>query len=632
MKTILPIILLLFSLFSYSQNEYTVENIPIELKENANAVIRSSVKNVVISSMSSMKITTLNAVTILNERGLRHMDASEYYSKSRRINTIEAVILNKNGNEIRKIKRKDFKESSVSEGSVITDSKLLYLDYVPTEYPFTIVYKSEMETSNTAFIPSWRPIDENYVSVDKSVYTIKYKPDLGFKFKECNFNKTYDIKKEVSTNEVTFTASNLYAFKAEEYTPSYSKIVPYVLFGVDKFYLEGVEGSATNWKDFGSWIYDNLLQGTEIIPEATKNTVKQLVGSEKDPIKMAKIVYQYVQDKTRYVSIQLGIGGWKPMLAKDVDRLGYGDCKALTNYTRALLSTVGVESYYTVIYGDTEIRSLQQDFVSMQGNHVILAIPDKDKIIWLECTSQITPFGFQGDFTDNRLALMVKKGGGELIKTNEYVTSGNSQVSKGQYMINELGELSGNVSIISRGTQYDSKFINETKSKDDLDQFYKNYFSHINNLKLKKLKLTNNKEAVEFTETIEIGGAEYASKNGDKLIFAVNAFNPFSSVPQRYRNRNNAFEISRGFYDYDEITIATPEGYVFEAKPENFELKTQFGFYKTEYTVVNEHQLQYKRTFQTNPGYFEKTEYENFRSFREKIAKQDNAKIILGKK
>ena len=185
---------------------------------------------------------------------------------------------------------------------------------------------------------------------------------------------------------------------------------------------------------------------------------------------------------------------------------------------------------------------------------------------------------------------------------------------------------------MSKGTQYDSKFINESKSKDDLDQFYKNYFSHINNLKLKKVKFNNNKEAVEFTEIIEIAATEYASKNGDKLIFAINAFNPFSSVPQRYRTRNNAFEISRGFHDYDEITIILPEGYILEAKPENFELKTQFGFYKTEYTIVNEHQLQYKRTFETNSGYFEKAEYENFRSFREKIVKHDNAKLMLGKK
>jgi hypothetical protein len=56
----------------------------------------------------------------------------------------------------------------------------------------------------------------------------------------------------------------------------------------------------------------------------------------KEPIMKAKLIYDYVQQKSRYVSIQVGIGGWKPMDASDVDRLGYGDCKGLTNYTKAL--------------------------------------------------------------------------------------------------------------------------------------------------------------------------------------------------------------------------------------------------------------------------------------------------------
>ncbi len=38
-----------------------------------------------------------------------------------------------------------------------------------------------------------------------------------------------------------------------------------------------------------------------------------------------------MQGKTHYISIQVGIGGYQPFLASDVDRLNYGDCKALVN-------------------------------------------------------------------------------------------------------------------------------------------------------------------------------------------------------------------------------------------------------------------------------------------------------------
>lgn len=626
-------IVLFFTTMAIAQDlEYTVANIPAELKENANAVVRLDQKNIVIASRKSMTTTTKKIVTILNENGLSYMDLSEYFSGKTRIKSIEAQFYSAFGKEIKKVKRKDFKENSVSGNSILSEGKVLYYDYTPTEYPFTVVFLSEIETSNTAFMPRWFPMPGFAVSVEKSTINIKVPSDLGFKYKEFNILDNPNITKEVKAEGVSFAANNLLVYKAEDYSPSFDSYAPNVMMGLDFFNLEGVDGVATNWKDFGEWMYTNLLKGTEEIPLETQNKIKALVGDEKDPIKKAKIVYKYVQDKTRYISIQLGIGGWKPMLAKDVDRLGYGDCKALTNYTKALLEVVNVPSYYTVIYGDSQKRNLNQDFVSMQGNHVILGLPVDNKMYWLECTNQKLPFGFQGDFTDNRLALAIKPEGGEIIKTKEYIAQENTQISKGNYAVDENGNISGTILIKSKGLQYDNKYIYEGSSNEDLIKFYKKYFWNISNLKIKKINMLNNKEDVEFSEDIAIEALEYAKPANGRLIFALNAYNLSSSIPQRYRNRTNPFEISRGIYDYDEITIDLPKGYVVEAKPENVTIKTDFGEYKTELVMVNESQVVYKRTYQSNPGSFDKKDYENFRKFREQIAKNDNAKIALVKK
>lgn len=633
MKSLQIVLLFLISSTIYSQNQnYTVAKIPKDLMENANAVVRLNEQNIEISSRKSMVITSKRVVTILNDNGLNHMNAGEYASGSSKIKSIEAVILNKDGQEIKKIKRRDFKENSVSEGSIVTDNTLLFLDYTPVIYPFTLVYESVVETSNTAFIPSWYPVESTLVGVESTSIRIVYLPELGFKYKEFNFEVVPEIKKEETATSIKFSATNIAPFKNEEYSPSYQSFFPNVMFGLTNFNLEGVEGVASDWKTFGSWMYESLLKNTTEIPKETQIVIKQLVGNEKDPLKITKIIYQYVQNKTRYISIQLGIGGWKPMLAKDVDRLGYGDCKALTNYTRSLLQTVGIPSYYTVIYGDRDLRSLQSDFVSMQGNHVILAVPIEEKMYWLECTSQENPFGFQGDFTDNRLALVVKPEGGEIIRTHAFKTDENSQISSGSFTVNAAGTLSGSVVIKSKGTQYDNKFGNEKKSAEDRSKFYKNYFWHINNINLQKINLANNKETVEFQEEITFEAASYGTVNAGRMMFSLNVFNPVSSVPKRYRTRNNPFEIDRGFYDYDDITIHLPEGYTIEAKPDDYELTDKFGYYKTQYKIVDEKTLQYTRTYRINSGFHDKSEYDNFRKFRENIAKTDNAKIVLIKK
>lgn len=625
-------LLFLFQSISAQETDLTAAGIPENLKENADAVVRLNVMDIVISSRKSMTAKQTRIVTVFNENGLNAVDAFEHYDKSSTsIKSIEAIIYDAKGILLKKIKRKDFKDFSASGSSMFTDDRVLKLDYTPTQYPFTVAFTSETESSNTAFLPRWFAVEGSDTAMQNNIIKINYAADLGFKYKEYNFEGT-TIKKEQTGNTVTFVAENIPALKNEDYSPSIMKVTPYVLFGLEKFHLEGVDGDARDWETFGTWYFNNILADTdELLPE-TVTKIQNIAGSETDLEKKAALVYNYVQSRTRYVSIALGIGGWKPMTAKDVDRLGYGDCKALSNYTRALLKAVGVESYYTIIYGDTRKQDMREDFVSMQGNHIILAVPNKDKMIWLECTDQKSPFGYQGSFTDDRLALIVKPQKSQIVRTDIYTSENSHQKSNGNYNISNAGAINGSLMIVSTGIQYESKYFLNDKSKEDRDKFYKSEFRNINNLKLKKTDLKNDRELKQFTEDIAFEAEGYCNKSGDRLIFSVNAFNQYSSIPQRYRNRKNPFEIQRGFLDTDEIAISLPEGYNIESKPDDVVIKDRFGEYSAKYTVSETGTILYKRSLLVNPGYYANNEYENFRQFREKIARNDNAKIVLLKK
>ena len=61
------------------------------------------------------------------------------------------------------------------------------------------------------------------------------------------------------------------------------------MMGLEYFNLEGVDGQAKTWKEFGKWWSDKILVGTDELPEETKVKMKALVGGEKDPIIKAKI-------------------------------------------------------------------------------------------------------------------------------------------------------------------------------------------------------------------------------------------------------------------------------------------------------------------------------------------------------
>lgn len=602
------------------------------LKENANAVVRLNETTIAITAQNAMTIQSKVATTVLNDFGLRTLNLAEYYDKNRKISKLDVTVYDGFGKEIKTFKKKDFRDISVADGfSVFNDNRALVLNYTPISYPFTIVFETLVETSNTAFIPSWRPIDDYYVSTEKNIFTLNYKPELKLNVKEENFSTLISVDKNETTNSISYTATAIKSRKKEELAPSFNKVFPFVSFALEYFYLENVQGNATNWNEFGKWYYKALLEDTEEIPAPTVQKLKQLVGDEKNKTEIAKIVYQFVQDKTRYVSVQVGIGGWKPMLAKEVDKLGYGDCKALTNYTRVLLKSVDVPSYYTVVYAGNSRRNIQEDISSVQGNHVILSIPSDNEMIWLECTSQIHPFGFQGDFTDDRNVLLIKPDGGEIVKTKTFSESENLKQSSGFYSVSENGTIKATLKMVSYGIQYDNKFPKERLSKEDQIKAYKEEFSHINNMKINKINFLNDKSKIEFTEELNFEAENYGQFTGGKLMFALNAFNQSTNVPKKHRNRELPFEIQRGFTDEDEITIAIPAGFHIEAMPNNVALSSEFGNYKIEFSTVDNLTIRLKRKIVIHKGFYESSKFEEYRKFRETIARSDNSKVVISK-
>jgi hypothetical protein len=629
----LSFIFLLFCVCGFGQANYSILSIPDSLKQNANAVVRLSRLDITIASQKSMVFKSTEVTTVLNELGLRNLSLVKHYDKNTRVNKIEATAYDAFGKQIKNYKRKDFRDQSAVEGiTLFSDSRLLYLDYTPINYPFTIVFETEIETTNTAFIPSWSPMDGYLVSTENTSLTINYKSELNLRKKEVNFSDNYQIDKKETANSISYSAKNLIAKKREELSPDYFEIFPIVYFALENFVLENVEGKAVNWSEFGKWYYNSLLLDTEELPEQTKIKIRQLVGDEKDPIQIAKIVYKYVQEKTRYVLIYVGIGGWKPMLAKDVDKLGYGDCKALTNYTRCLLKTVGVTSYYTIVEsGSDRTKDLQSDFASIDGNHIILALPNKGDLVWLECTSQIQPFGFQGNFTDDRNVLVVKPEGGEIVKTKTFTETDNLQLTIGSYNINEAGNFSGKVKITSKGLQYDAEFGKERMSREDQIRNYKEEFDNINNLAVKKISYSNDRNAIQFTQDLELEAEGYAQNSGGKLLFAPNAFDQSSFVPKKYKNREFPFQMERGFTNEEEIEITIPDGFIVEAKPNGIEQENEFGYYKIEFTTLSPSKILCKRKLVIRKGLYDKSKYESYRKFRETIAKTDNSRIVISK-
>ncbi|WP_396595984.1 DUF3857 domain-containing protein [Dokdonia sp. R86516] len=619
-----------FTSVMYSQDfNYAITDIPEELLVSANSILRDEKILVNIPDEKTLEFTNYRVVTVMNKKGERALGAYVHYDNDIKVKSLNATVYNELGEEIASFKKGDFKDASaVSGGTLFSDSRVKYLDYTATSYPFTLVFESKSLTPDTGFIPGWQPTGRYHSSTEKSSYTIIHNGDLGLKYKAFNQNESITIEEQ--PNKLVVSTENFIALVQEDFSPNFREIVPRVIFGLDTFSLSGISGVANDWASFGTWMNTHLLQGVSEIPETTRIEIEKLVEGENDKIERAKKVYEYVQNKTRYISVQVGIGGWKPMLASDVDKLGYGDCKALTNYTKALLEIAEIPSYYTVLYGGRDKRDIQDDFVSLQGNHAILTIPDGDEYVWLECTSQDIPFGFIGDFTDDRDVVVVTPEGGKIVHTDVYNHASNRQQIKGSYKVLEGGAIEVNAHIISSGIQYDDRYTVAQKTEMEQKKYYYNFWSYINNVSLEEISIINNKNAVSIEEQVTFRAESYASFAGEEMLLAINALNRYSHIPMKYKDRKYSFEISRGFVDDDEVTIEIPDNYSFESIPEDISLTTDFGVYKMVFDKTNTG-LSYKRHLTLKDGTFPKERYNEFRKFMKKISRFDNQKVILKK-
>ena len=630
MRFLTSLVFFLFFHFSFAQN-YSIASIPKELMENSDAIARLDMMDIHVEALDKMTYSVKQVITVFNKSGDGYASTRAMYDDEKKIKRIEATFYDAFGNKLEEVKKRDFKDVAAVDGfSLYLDNRLLYYRYVPVQYPYTVEFVYEVETSDTGFFPPWYFVSGYGISVEQSKYSVTY-PSEDFRplVKEKNLENV--SVQRVDTNGVlSYVAKQIPAMEKESLSPSFQLVAPSLSARLPKFHYKGYDAEVYDWHDLGIWIQNELLSGRDELEEGTIAEVKNLVQGIDDDLEKAKKVYQYVQDNTRYISVQVGIGGIQPISAIEVDKVKYGDCKGLTNYTKALLKAVGVESYYVVVESGSAKIDFDEDFADLvQGDHVILTIPYNGNYYWVDCTSQVHPFGFIGDFTDDRKVLVIKPDGGEIMTTSSYLNQDNKQTIKATYKVLEDLSMEGQIVMQTTGTQYDNRFWLERESEKDVKEYYKNFWDNINGLEIKDFGFENNKDSVAFTEKVKLFALNYLSKNGEDYLLTLNAFNNGAYVPPRYRNRKLPFVVQRGFLDEDETVIQIPENFHFAGLPEKKQLETTFGTYQTEVVKKSEKELLFKRKLLLKAGEYPKESYKDFRAFMRTIAKNDNQKIIL---
>lgn len=626
-------ILLVISIFIFAesliaQQNYAVSNIPENLLKNANAVVQEETALITIESNGKYTQNVKRAVTILNQNGKSFSSRSFPYDRFSKISNLSAKIYDADGFPLKGkglVSEYDF--GYASNGTLYSDTRYKVLSSEYEEYPYTIVYEYIYTINEGIGYPSWYPVNNYNLSVRYSRMKIRKSPGNDFRFFEKNFNDN-TVKITESDNTIyTWELKDQPAFIDEPYSNSIRDLSPSVLLSPSEIDFDGYKGNLDTWSGFGKWI-SLVNENTEKIPESSINSMVNLTAGLSSNREKIKAVYEYMQNKTRYINITVGIGGFKPINAADVDRLGYGDCKALSNYTRALLAAAGIKSYYTLIYAGDEKIQIESDFPSNQFNHIILCVPDENDTIWLECTSQTIPFNFLGKFTSDRHALLITEDGGRLVKTPEFHRGENIRSRNVAVILDQDGNGTASVHTIYSGDFYDDYREILAKDKEGQKKTITEKL-HIPKFEFIDFSITEDKKADPYSEeNIKVSLTGYFTTVANKKIMQLNLMSKIERNPFNSRDRSNDIVFTWPYKSVDTVTYQLPEGYSPEKLPQPVNLSYDFATYRNEVTM-KDGKLIYIRTLELIPGLYKKDRYKEFSTFFDKVASSDAMKIAI---
>jgi hypothetical protein len=622
---------LLIITFASAQSVYNVSLIPAALLEKANAVVRVSETRIDVKNEGKAFIHKKYAITILNAGGDEHGSMQVFYDKLLTIKNFSGDLYDAAGNRLKSLKKSDVMDvSGTASSNLADDSRVKTHSFNYKLYPYTVKYETTTELNGIFYFPSWIPLEDENLSVEKSFLEIEVPLDYNIRYKLFKINEP-EITTGKNSKTLLWKQENLSAVKAEFFSVPWHETTPGVFLAPTAFRLQDYNGDMTDWSNFGKFMYA-LNAGRDQLPENIKSKIRSLISGVTSPKEKINILYKFLQENTRYISIQLGIGGWQTFDAASVASNGYGDCKALSNYMYSLLKEAGVKSHYALIKSGYYNHSFIPDFPSNQFNHVILCVPQEKDTIWLECTSQTMAPGYLGGFTSNRNALIIDEKGGTLVTTPRYSKTENLQSRKIISTLSSDGHLSIKVNTRYQAEQQDEVHgLLNALSKESIEEYLKDKLSIPSYDVIQYAYAQNKKGLPVIDEQLEIKAQNFATVTGKRIFITTNILNRSDYKMPDQKKRINPVKLSFEYTDIDSVEIELPDGYIAESIPADVSLKTPFGTYKSN-TTFNPGKILYVRQVQRNSGYYPATDAVLLAEFYDTIYKTDRARVVLVKK
>ncbi|MBR6362148.1 MAG: DUF3857 domain-containing protein [Bacteroidales bacterium] len=601
-------------------------------KTSYDAIVNSYEATFTMTSAVSGELRVHKSVAVLNEDGVGSAIFGEYTDSFTELASFSGSVTPLGGKKT-KLKNKDL--ISIPKMSGLVDDNILFAYSPSASYPFVVEYDYVIKFKKGIIsFPTFFPVETDKVLVKDASFTLSV--PFGTEISYCSSKFDYSREDPVDKTVHKWSLKDFQPLVDEANMPDYLELLPYVYSSPIDFTYGGYSGNQKDWASFGKWIYA-LGEGRDVLPEATVAKVKDMTSGCKTDFEKVKVLYDYLRKTTRYENISLGIGGMQPIEASKVDSRGFGDCKALSNYMKALLASAGIDSRYYLI--STHRKKLLPGYVATQFNHIMLAVPLKEKndTLWLECTNPAYPIGYRHSDCAGHDVLLIEEGEGKPVTIPSYPDS----LSRMERNVEVFLSSDGSASLktrVSRYLDYVESYINfeDLSPEKQNKKLSSNMKLHPESLKILSVRNNFNDYALhgkDYCPEVHIDftmqSSTYANRsNGDRLFVPVNPI--FLALSTQRAKRVNDIVIDEPFAYLDSIRVHLPAGYEVENVPEPVNLEDSWGTYSS---VVRQEGdcVVIRQALNIRPCRREASYYDTFRAFCRKVNKAYDASFVIRK-
>ena len=355
-------------------------------------------------------IRTHSQITINNPAGDEHSELSFSEDKLNRLKKLKIILKDSHGKTIKEYKKKNLKKLCGFGASFQVFDDICYYIFEPTPpgYPFTIEYSYEKHLQNKFFLRSiYVPTKLPVTSLS---CTLIYPAGVNIR------HKSYALP--IEAIEINIGNKMALVWSGADIAPldfDTLSSIDYHLAGlitlvVDEFEFIKSRFFGASWKEIGNWYAGVLKMRYDWNRIKAENCVPDL------DIDDLKYVFDGVIGDYRYVSVSIGVSGWRPRQFDDIIDTKYGDCKDLSMLLVSELRNKNVEIYPALIMTRSS-GTIDTAFPCFNFNHLISVAVTSDDTLWMDPTCRSCPLGVIPWQDQNNYALIITDTGGVLART-----------------------------------------------------------------------------------------------------------------------------------------------------------------------------------------------------------------------